>query len=523
MALFKSIITLILLTSTAYAQSPEWVKNFGRSTKYPAHLYLTGFGLAQLGKDLNLSECKQLATDDAKSTLIQNIRVTIRSEVTSKVKEVNEKVSEYFSSVTQSNSTIEINGLELEHYFGKNACYSLAIVSRDKLTRIYAKQASKLRDEIKNNVEIAKGFEEAGQPTEALNKYLACYPLFRKLEESQLILTVSQSNYANTVDELDMNINSDQFNIERVNNSVQKLIQRPILTTDDLAWHLVFSMNRQMNEPDGKLLVIPFSYRDTKMGSQYARYFKQQLDSKVVELTSWNIVQQAANVAPRTRNIAREFAVASGAALVLTGTYWEQPDGVKFLATLRRVSDSRIVASAEALISFSALEKSQLDIKPQNFSNALSDQKIFNKDEVIGGGLNLEVWTNKGIDNVLYTKGETMQAYVRVNMPSYIRFIYHLADGERTLLLDNYYIDESKVNMVYQIPEEFECAAPFGAEFLQAFARTERFEPLKTTDIDGYDIIDENLSEFIPRMRGFKKFNKEVQQAENMVVITTLK
>ena len=196
---------------------------------------------------------------------------------------------------------------------------------------------------------------------------------------------------------------------------------------------------------------------------------------------------------------------------------------MKFLATLRRVSDSRIVASAEALISFSALEKSQLDIKPQNFSNALSDPKIFNKDEVIGGGLNLEVWTNKGIDNVLYTKGETMQAYVRVNMPSYIRFIYHLADGERTLLLDNYYIDESKVNMVYQIPEEFECAAPFGAEFLQAFARTERFEPLKTTDIDGYDIIDENLSEFIPRMRGFKKFNKEVQQAENMVVITTLK
>ena len=115
-----------------------------------------------------------------------------------------------------------------------------------------------------------------------------------------------------------------------------------------------------------------------------------------------------------------------------------------------------------------------------------------------------------------------MQAYVRVNMPSYIRFIYHLADGERTLLLDNYYIDESKVNMVYQIPEEFVCAAPFGAEFLQAFARTEAFEPLKTTGVDGYDMIDENLNEFLPRMRGFKKLKKEVQQAENMVVITTM-
>lgn len=78
------------------------------------------------------------------------------------------------------------------------------------------------------------------------------------------------------------------------------------------------------------------------------------------------------------------------------------------------------------------------------------------------------------------------------------------------------------VNMVYQIPEEFVCAAPFGAEFLQAFARTERFEPLKTTDVNGYEIMVENLNEFVPRMRGFKKLKKKVQQAENMVVITTM-
>ena len=60
------------------------------------------------------------------------------------------------------------------------------------------------------------------------------------------------------------------------------------------------------------------------------------------------------------------------------------------------------------------------------------------------------------------------------------------------------------------------------SEFLQAFARTERFKPLRTTDVDGYDMIGENLNEFIPRMRGFKKLKKEVQQAENMVVITTM-
>ncbi len=342
------------------------------------------------------------------------------------------------------------------------------------------------------------------------------------LEEVQSIVVVSRSTSANAFRKLDKEIQSDNVNIRQVNEAVQKLIQRPLKTPDDLAWYLVYSINKQLDENDENLLIVPFSYHDTKMGSPFSRYFKELMETKITELTDLNVVQLMTVANPRTRNIAQEFVAASGAAQVMTGTYWEQPNGVKFLLIVRRVSDSQILASSEALISYPALETAKLDIKPQNFKDALSDQKIFNKDEVIRGGLNLEVWTDKGIENVLYTEGESMKAYVRVNMPSYIRFIYHLADGERTLLLYNYYIDESKVNMVYQIPEEFVCAAPFGAEFLQAFARTERFDPLRTTDVDGYDLINENLNEFIPRMRGFQKLKKKVQQAENMVVITTM-
>ncbi|MEE9238870.1 MAG: LPP20 family lipoprotein, partial [Thermodesulfobacteriota bacterium] len=161
MAFIKSIITLILLTSTAYAQSPEWVKNFGISSKYPANLYLTGFGLAQMGKNQDLSECRQLATDDAKSVLIQSIRVKIRSEVTSNVKEINTKVSEYFSSVTQSTSSIEITGLEIEYYISKDACYSLAFVNKEKLTSIYSEKASVLRETIRGHLRNAKRYKDA--------------------------------------------------------------------------------------------------------------------------------------------------------------------------------------------------------------------------------------------------------------------------------------------------------------------------------------------------------------------------
>ena len=507
-----------------YAQSPDWVNNFGKSDKYPEKLFLTGFGLSRVSNDINFSECKQSADENAKSDLIQKIRVTIRSELTSKIQETENNLSEYFSSMTQSTSTIKIHGLNLTHYLDRknNECFALASLNREKLASTYADKASDLRKEISNNLEIAERYEDVEDRTKALKKYFACFSLFRQLEESQSIIVAARSRIVSAFDELDREINSDILSIAKVNTRVHKLIQKSIESPDDLAWFLVYTMNQQLNKQKKRLLVIPFSYHDTKMGSPFSRYFKELLDSKVIEITNWNVVQQATNVTPKYRDVSREFAIASGAALVLTGTYWERANSVKFLATLRRVSDSKIMASAEALISFKALKTAKLDIKPQNFTDALSDQKIFNKDEVIGGGLNLEVWTNKGIDNVLYIEGEHMKAYVRVNMPSYIRFIYHLADGERTLLLDNYYIDESKVNMVYQIPEEFVCAAPFGAEFLQAFARTQPFESLQTTEVDGYEFIDEDLNEFIPRMRGFKKLNKEVQQTESMIVITTI-
>jgi len=57
-----------------------------------------------------------------------------------------------------------------------------------------------------------------------------------------------------------------------------------------------------------------------------------------------------------------------------------------------------------------------------------------------------------------------------------VRLIYHLASKQRALLVNNYYIDESKVNLVYQIPQEFEIAAPYGVEVIQASVQTEEFE-----------------------------------------------
>ena len=134
------------------------------------------------------------------------------------------------------------------------------------------------------------------------------------------------------------------------------------------------------------------------------------------------------------------------------------------------------------------------------------------------GGLEVDVWTDKGRDPVYYTGGEMMKVFGRVNQPAYLRLLYIL-DGDRkyTLLQDNYYIDPSQVNTDIEIGE-FVCAPPFGAEILVVAARTEKFPPIQTYKENGYDfLVDQDPESAARNFRGMKRIhgNNNQQQPPN--------
>jgi hypothetical protein len=520
----KILICLFALPLFLHAETPDWVKNQGKSAKYSELRYLTGFGMAKLEKNGNKAEIAQLASDYAKKNLIEKIRVKVSSDVVSKNEETEKKYSTYFSSAVQSTASMDLQGLETEFFFDDddNIEYALAIVSRQDIAGLYDKRVSDLRSQIEEHVMNGKNYDEKNQRAKALEEYLACYPIFRQLEEAETILMAAGTNESKAMKELDGAVQTEQVSVNKVREAVDKLVQRPINTTEDLAWYLIYTLKGQIDLQGKSVMVAPFTYQDTKMGSPFSRYFKQALEGKAVEVGQWNVVQQSTDFQPKMGNIAKEYAQASGAGYVLSGTYWELPQGVKILANVRSVADSRLVASVEQIVTAAVVQSSNQSLRPQNFKEAFADQKDFKSGEVVGGGLSLEVWTNKGIDNVIYTKDEIMTVYVRVNMPCYIRFIYHLASGERTLLLDNYYIDDSKVNKVVQIPQQFQCDAPFGGEVLQAFARTEEFEPVITVEKDGYKYLSEDLKKFLVATRGFKPVKQATMQTEQRITITSM-
>lgn len=509
------VLVLMLMAAPAFAEAPEWVLGEGRSAAYPTDAYFTGFAVAMLGSDSEAARCAQVASDNARRSLIQGIQVTVKAVTFSQTEDVGGKLSSYASAVTESASSLDLKGLRQERHADTRmkVCYALAVVKKGDLARDCAAKAEMLKAQMAGHAAAGKRYEEKSDRTRALGEFLCAQNLLVQYHDAQGLLEFaargSATNFADLAAE---KVGEGQPSSVDIKAAIERLVQKPVQGLPDAAWLLAFYLKEQSGLADAKLLVQPFTFRDTRMSSAFARYFKQLLETQLVGTAKWAVVEPRMDTGKD----------ASGAGYALVGSYWPQDGGLRLLVKLRRTSDGGVAAATELLVPAPALQAAKLDIQPENYRKALSEQGVFAEGELKGGGLTLELWTNKGADSLVFARGEKMKAFVRLNLPAYVRILYHLADGKRALLLDNYFIDAGKVNLAYELPQEFECDAPFGVERLQAFASTKPFEPLKTRSVDGYDILGEDLDQALRTTRGMKKVQGGSLKAEARVDLTTM-
>jgi Domain of unknown function (DUF4384) len=136
--------------------------------------------------------------------------------------------------------------------------------------------------------------------------------------------------------------------------------------------------------------------------------------------------------------------------------------------------------------------------------------------------LKFSIATNRGLSGLLFEENDTMRLSVRANKACYVRLVYRMANGQLALLRNHdFKINEYALDQWTEIPEDFVCAAPFGAEFLVAYASTEMFDPLKIHEKDGYVIIDTPLNEIkkTSTARAFR--NAGVSVVERQLPIVT--
>jgi hypothetical protein len=503
---------LLLSIVDVMAQTPEWADDAKRSFKFPDREYLVGFASEKNTDRVDQQEFLNRIEGNAKSQLIEFVQVKVSSESTQEVNETNDNLTRKFKSMYSASSTLDLTGLKVDRAYDPKTRmgYAMAYAKRSDLIGYYKGLIETGLTKASQKVEEAKTALGKNDSQHTLKACLEASNTLPEVEQAQKVLLAIRTGNVTEADLQNERTAKIRSSIEEIIRDAQRSSGN---TIEEASFFIARGLKLQTGKVDLPILLSNFTYQDTKMASELSRRLTQSLALKMVGEGGYTIETES---------------VAGTKGYVLTGTYWKEPADIKIIGTLKDLR-GKIVATAEAFIPLSWFSNNNISYLPENFEEAYSKMRVFGKNEIIKGDLNVEVWTNKGEDNLLYTEGEILKFYLRANKECYIRFIYHLADGQSVLMLDNYYIAENMVNKVVELPNTFECAEPFGVETLQVNDQTTEFPKLNTKTVSGYHFISNTLEDVLVSTRGFKDVrelkdskNKEVQKAEKRLIFTTM-
>ena len=535
------------LFNAANTNLPDWV--LPELNKYPVDTFFFDIGIAQ-GSDEKAFE-KAVAEAQAKAAqrIVQRVQKIVRLSRAklqySMVLEHYSTVLEHYKPISKGSAALQLKGFNYRNLSLDLArtdwnTYAFAYIKRDELKQLYAKRAAELRLNINQILASAQAAEKAYDIEGAVKKYLSTYPLYEELKEAEIIQV--GVDYAPQLNDAFTNLanaaigSTDSLMVHRkVVKRVEELEREQITSVEDVAAVLKSHFSRQINGSDGEVLIEPFTYEDSMMVSDFSR----ELHSALQRQSEWRSVDRMRGFMNVKRTGPLQF----------SGSYWENGDEVTVRAALRDVHTGEFLASTVVRFLETQL-RSPVAFKPSNYEQAQTEIEAFvpnyeppiRESETVTpkvlsgdrfspiGELKVEVRTDKGSSPLYYTAGETMKVFGRVNQPAYLRLLYILADGRRTLLHDNYYIGPSQVNNDIEIGE-FVCAPPFGTELLIVAARTETFPEIETYQENGYSfLVDQDPGSAARNFRGFQRIpekkdeqkNLDFQQSEAQLVLTTM-
>ncbi|MDQ1089704.1 DUF4384 domain-containing protein [Siphonobacter sp. SORGH_AS_1065] len=175
------------------------------------------------------------------------------------------------------------------------------------------------------------------------------------------------------------------------------------------------------------------------------------------------------------------------------------------------------------------LEEQQIPLKPQNYQNVKVVQDTIRQITSVTpqSALKLEIRTDRGRTGVEYWAGQSMILEAKANRPCHVRLLYRLADGTQTLLENDFVIKPGQENQLVRIAPEasFICSAPYGTEYLLAYASEEPFCALPTVpNREGYFRQEGEYQIFVGSLSAFNTLMKCAKNsviAEDHLQITT--
>lgn len=514
-----SLIVTLLISHLAFSQeAPGWVNPVQRSAMYPEEKYLVCFKSDVLAKDNDPAALAETLLKLAKNQLVEQLRVTIKSSTSIHIENSNTHTKEIFLQAGTATSEANLTGLKTEIWYNKKkkdkeVCV-IAVIKKSDLIAGCKSGMADLQGRITKKLDIAKQFMAAGETEKAINAYYECYPLIRELNNDLAILA-SIGNEAAGSGAADPELLVTQGISEVRKGKELDLDQACFFIANGLKQQLIALIESGEFSDKDKISIGGFIYQDSKMGSEFSSRVSAILEQK---LTSLKVpAYSSADIKSSGSKPEQD-----GGNFSLSGSYWVEGNKVKVISNIKNNAGGTTLASGQEYLPMAWFTANGVKYLPDNYEIAKARENALNKNELPSTTLQVDVWTNKGAETPVFSKGDTMLMYMKVNRPCFIRMIYYLADGQKTLLVDNKEITAEFVGKVFEFPDQFICEAPFGSETLQVCAQTEPFKPLNTKMENGYKMILDNVNGILANTRGMKSASMQFKQAEKRLDLTTV-
>ena len=508
------LISLVLISMNPLTALSEWARTYGlRHPQYPEALYLTGFAMVQQaggntgrpgGEGVRDTEALSRAKEAALTDLVQRIMVHIRSQIIVREKSFSQGGSASFTEVdteTVTTTDMGVAGIDYVIETEKKNLYVLAFIKRSHLLEFYLQKGKeslaklqKIEEELdRRGSDLTRLYDAAirGLPfIGAIEKRASHYRTVGRRKDYYSRLGIGESAF-------------DALK-EKIKGALEKTGGTEAGNFEEALEKIAVALKSQGVEGTPSISP-PLTYGESMLSSEFGVYAAQALRERLVSFL------------PRKRGELR-----------IKGVYWEELPKVRL--NIIALEDGKIAGMAAVTFPATAL-KGRFNLEPRGYDQAVAALREFSEEAITDGGINVEVWSQKGRagENLVFEEEEEFQLYLRVNQPAFLRITYRLATGEYVLLEPSYYIGIDRVARAVKFPFLFEVVPPLGVEQLVVTAYSQ--EPgealTEITMIGGEEYhVYKGMGAVVARNRGLKKKQRAGQTDERvgeaMMSITTL-
>lgn len=497
-------ILMLLVCSLLAAEPPVWVGDPEALARlYPDQDWLVAYGLAEI-KPGQESESRAKARAAALGELAQCLRVRVSASTSERWQETHRRdgrsdqgsATMSFASAVDLSSDLELPGAQVEDWLDARLGQVWAL-ARCRRTALFDQASTDARLAQERLARLVQGAVGAASRDSVRNSWLAVQAECDRAESalSIALITSGGATRSGVVEGLSQ--------VRRQRDEAMAALARlegsPPATLAELAELLA---RRLDGVPAGTLRLATPTLGDSG--------FTSPCGLRLGRLLAARIAGQQVVDDPSVR-----------AQHLLLVSLHPEAGRLRVQLRLRRTADGVLLRGTEAGMDLAAAE-AEGPVLPVNFAQAAADRAIWEREAVAGSALRVQVLTDRPEEHPVFTEGQVTRLRVRVNREAWVRVVYHLADGQRAVLIDNHHIPADQANSLVELPGEFECSAPFGAEVVQAVAATVPLAPLRVRQQGGYALMLDDLATATAANRGLKLKQPKAELAECRLECSTL-